>query len=142
MDEKENKSETAGGRAKILLLEDYPELIEFYASRLKEAGFEVLVEDDEDEGIKLALKEKPDLIILDISLPKAEDFGFIKEIKKHQEIVATPVVVLTDLFSEEDIKSGSSAGAVEYLVRSNFTFAEVIDKIKEVIEKQKVKNKK
>jgi DNA-binding response OmpR family regulator len=66
-------------------------------------------------------------------LPKAEDFGFLNEMKKHQEISAVPVVVLTDLFEEDDIKRGLEAGAVEYLVREKFTFAEVIDKINEVL---------
>ena len=64
-------------KPKILLLEDYPDVIEFYVGRLREAGFAVLVEDDEDLGMEAAKKEKPDLIILDISLPKTEDFAFI-----------------------------------------------------------------
>ncbi|MDD5527506.1 MAG: response regulator [Patescibacteria group bacterium] len=123
------------GKLKILLLEDYPDFIEFYVTKLKEAGFEVIVESDEDHGLEMALKEKPDLIVLDISLPKAEDFGFIKEMKKHPEIAATPAVILTDLSSENDIAAGQAAGAAEYIVRDNFTFAEVIDKIKEVIER-------
>jgi DNA-binding response OmpR family regulator len=125
------------GKPKILLLEDYPDLIEFYFARLKEAGFAVTVENDEDHGMETALKEKPDLIILDISLPEAEDFGFIKEMKKHPEIADTPVVILTDLSSEEDVKNGLAMGAKEYFVRDNLTFNEVIAKIKEVVDKHK-----
>jgi DNA-binding response OmpR family regulator len=124
-------------KLKILLLEDYPDLIEFYYSRLVEAGFAVIVENDEDRGLETALEEKPDLIILDISLPKADDFGFIKEKKKHSEIAETPVMVLTDLSAESDIRDGLAAGAAEYIVRSNFSFAEVIDKIKKIINKDK-----
>lgn len=114
-------------------MEDYPDLIEFYSGRLRSAGFEVIHEDDEERGIELAIKERPDVAILDISLPKAEDFWFIKEAKKHQEISAMPVIILTDLFEEEDVKNGMKAGASEYLIRKNFTFAEVIDKIKKHI---------
>lgn len=120
-------------KIKILLMEDYPDLIEFYSGRLRSAGFEVIHEDDEERGIELAIKERPDVAILDISLPKAEDFWFIKEAKKHQEISAMPVIILTDLFEEEDVKNGMKAGASEYLIRKNFTFAEVIDKIKKHI---------
>jgi DNA-binding response OmpR family regulator len=124
-------------RIKILLMEDYPDLTEFYVGRLRSAGFEVIPEDDEEQGVKLALKEKPDLVILDISLPKAEDFWFIKEMKKHKEVSAIPVIILTDLFEEDDVNRGMKAGASEYLIRQNFTFAEVVDKIKEVIERSK-----
>jgi two-component system, OmpR family, alkaline phosphatase synthesis response regulator PhoP len=127
-------------KIKILLMEDYPDLTEFYTGRLRSAGFEVVTEDDEDQGMKLALEEKPDLVILDISLPKAEDFWFIKEMKKHQEISAIPVIILTDLFEEGDIDRGMKAGASEYLIRQNFTFAEVVGKIKEVLKTQ-LKNK-
>ena len=127
-------------KPKILLLEDYPDLIEYYFAKLIEAGFEVVVESDEDNGLKQALKRKPDLVILDISLPKADDFGFIKEMKKHPEIADLPVLVLTDLAAQEEVDAGLAAGASAYLVRDDFTFDEVIAKIKEVIAKQ-LKNK-
>jgi DNA-binding response OmpR family regulator len=120
-------------KPKILLLEDYPDLIEFYVERLKEAGFEVLVEDDEDRGIETAKKEKPDLIVLDISLPKSEDFAFISDLKKNVKTALIPVIILTDLSSEEDVRKGMEAGASEYLIREKFTFVEVIDKIKETL---------
>lgn len=140
MEEEEGQSaeKDAGEKMKILLLEDYPDVIEFYSGRLREAGFDVLVEGDEEQGMEMALREKPDLIILDISLPQAEDFGFISEMKKHPEIAATPVVVLTDLSAEEDVKKGMRAGAALYLVRENFTFVEIVDKIKEILEKKKI----
>jgi DNA-binding response OmpR family regulator len=123
---------------KILLLEDYPDLIEFYGKGFRKAGFEVVVEDDEDQGLEMVKKEKPDLIILDISLPKEEDFGFIKKLKGNQEVAGIPVVVLTDLSGDNDVKSGLEAGAAEYLIRKDFIFAEVVDKIKKVIENKKI----
>ena len=120
-------------KKKILLMEDYPDLIPFYRQRLTEAGFAVEVENDEVAGMKAALKCKPELIIFDISLPENEDFGFIREIKKNPITKAIPVAVLTDLSAPEDVKAGLSAGACEYFVRDDFTFAEVIDRIKEII---------
>jgi DNA-binding response OmpR family regulator len=128
-------------KLKILLLEDYPEMISFYTGKLKEAGFDVIAESDEDHGLTLVQEEKPDLVILDISLPKSDDFAFIKELKKNSKIAAIPVVVLTDLSAQENIDEGINAGAADYLVRDYFTFAEVIDKIKQVIDKQ-LKDKK
>jgi DNA-binding response OmpR family regulator len=126
-------------KPKILLLEDYPDFLEFYRRRLIEAGFAVTVESDENHGLHSAMVDKPDLIILDISLPQAEDFGFIKEIKKHLELADVPVIVLTDLSSQESVDEGLAVGASEYLVRNDFTFAQVIDKIKEVINHKSMK---
>jgi two-component system alkaline phosphatase synthesis response regulator PhoP len=123
-------------KPKILLLEDYPDLIPFYRKKLIESGFEVLVESDEDEGIKLSLQEMPNLIIFDISLPETEDFNFIKQVKKNPKLFNIPMVILSDLSAPEDVTSGLAAGAAEYFVRDDFTFAEVIDRIKEIISKK------
>lgn len=134
MNEQQTRQMKSGGsKKKILLLEDYPDFIKFYMSKLQEAGYEVILEDDEDRGIEIAEKENPDLVILDISLPKNEDFGFVKELKKRPAIAAIPVLIINDLASETDIKNGMDSGAKAYFVRDNFTFNQVIDKIKEVI---------
>jgi DNA-binding response OmpR family regulator len=127
--------------AKILLLEDYSDLIPFYRKRLIEAGFDILVENDEKQGMETAVKEKPDLIILDISLPEVDDFDFIKEAKKNKEIAKIPIVVLTDLSAPEDFALGLAAGASDYFIRDDFTFTEVIDKIREILDKEKLKIK-
>jgi len=124
-------------KRKILLLEDYPDLIPFYRKRLSEAGFDVYVESDEASGMKMALKNKPDLIIFDISLPENDDFDFIKQAKKNLKIAKIPIVVLSDLSAPEEVKAGVAAGASEYFVRDDFTFAEVIDRIKEIIGSKK-----
>lgn len=116
-------------------MEDYPDLIPFYRKRLTEAGFDVEVENDEVAGMNAALKKKPDLIIFDISLPETDDFDFIKLAKSSIKIAKIPIVVLTDLSAPADIKAGMDAGASEYFVRDDFTFAEVIDRIKEIIGK-------
>jgi DNA-binding response OmpR family regulator len=124
-------------KTKILLLEDSYDLIEFYFNKLVDAGFSVTVESDEHKGLKVASSSNPDLIIFDISLPYNEDFWFIKELKSDSRTVSIPVVVLTDLSSDEDIKSGLASGASEYLVRENLSFSEVIDRIKEVLNKNR-----
>ena len=121
---------------KVLLLEYDPHLLGFYSTQLQDAGFEVFAEDDEDKGLNMALKEKPDIILLDISLPKNDDFGFIREMKNREEIAFIPVVILTDLSQEADIKKGEDCGAVEYLIRDNSTFSEVIKSLKCVLSKK------
>ncbi|HTW96873.1 MAG TPA: response regulator [Candidatus Methylomirabilis sp.] len=125
----------SGSKPKILLLEDYPDLIAFYTHALDGAGFAVMTSDNEEEGEAVALQEKPDLVILDISLPTSDDFSFIRRLKERPETADLPVIVLTDLSGEEDIKRGMDAGADAYLVRDNFSINQIIDKIKEVINK-------
>jgi DNA-binding response OmpR family regulator len=118
---------------KLLLLEDDPFLLKFYLERFKSFGFNLFIEDDEDEGFDLALSCRPDVIILDISLPKGDDFDFITKIKNNPILSQTPVVVLTDLNDEYDKKRGLAAGAQEYMVRDELPLQEVADKIRALV---------
>ncbi len=118
------------GDVRVLLLEDDPYLSKFYQDRFKAFGFDLFVEDDEDEGFDLAVSCRPDVIVLDISLPKSDDLDFIERVKKHIELSNTPIMVLTDLNDEYDKKRGLAAGAKEYLVRDDLPLKDVADKIR------------
>jgi DNA-binding NarL/FixJ family response regulator len=72
----------------------------------------------------------PDVIVLDISLPKEDDFGFIGEMKNYPELSGIPVVILTDLGDDENRNKGMSLGAREYLVRDEMTFADIAERIR------------
>lgn len=143
--QKKVEENPAAVNGKVLLLEDDPGFLEFYRGRLRRFGFEVFTEDDEDEGLDLALSCLADVIILDISLPKDDDFEFLNELKKYPQLAATPVVILTDLNDEDNRRKGLSYGAKEYFVRDDISFLEVMEKIRQIIEELKVasvKNKK
>jgi DNA-binding response OmpR family regulator len=129
----ENKIPGAAERPKVLLLEDDPYFFEFYGNRLRGGDFEVISEADEDEGIKRVLKEKPDAIILDINLPKEDDFSFIANLKKYPEVSSIPVVILTDLSDEESKRRGLALGASEYLIRDEISFHDIIESVNKVI---------
>lgn len=117
-------------RLKVLLLEDDPYYFELYTNRLRGGDFEVAAEADEDEGLKRALKYQPDVIILDISLPKEDDFVFISRLKENPKLASIPAIILTDLGDEDSRKKGLALGAADYLVRDEMAFADLIDSIK------------
>jgi len=77
---------------KILLIEDEKILVEMYNEKFSQAGFDMILSIDAEKGLKLAKKEKPDLIILDILLPEGDGVFFLKEQKKDPEIASIPVV--------------------------------------------------
>ena len=116
--------------------------MESYRERFKRSGFEVFTEDDEDEGMELAISCQPDAIILDISLPKDDDFGFLLDMKKYPKLDGVPVIVLTDLNDDDNRGRGMSLGAKDYLVRDELTFSDIAEKVRLIIEENKNKNKK
>jgi DNA-binding response OmpR family regulator len=139
--EKDNKKVSAPAaaakRPRVLLLEDDPYFFELYSNRLRGGDFEVLAEADEDEGLKKALAEKPDAIILDISLPKEDDFSFIHNLKQYSEASSIPIVILTDLDDDDSKKRGFSLGASDYLVRDEVSFSDIAESVKKVSVKSK-----
>lgn len=115
---------------KILLIEDEKILMEMYEEKLIEAGFEVICAVEAKEGLVLAKKKKPDLIILDILLPRENGVYFLGRLKKDSEIASIPVVVFSNYDDPETKKEALRLGAKEYLIKTNYTPQEIIEKIK------------
>lgn len=115
---------------KILLIEDEKILGDMYKEKFAEAGFEVLRAIDSEEGINLAKKEKPDLIVLDILLPKENGITFLGWLKKDPEISSIPVVAFSNFDDPTAKKEALKLGAKEYLIKTNFTPQQIVEKIK------------
>lgn len=124
-------------KKKILLVEDDPFLIDLYSARLKKEDFSVLVADDEREGFEKSITEKPDLIILDISLPENEDFELLRKIKNSDKVGKIPVIILSDLELESERIEAKESGADDYFVRSQVAFGDVVETIKNILNKVK-----
>lgn len=118
---------------KILLIEDEPEVADIYTLSLKQHGFNVITALDGKEGIKLAKKEKPDLVLLDIILPNKDGFSVLKDIKKDKNIKTTPVILLTNLGQAQDQRFAHDLGALDYLVKAQNTPEEVSLKVAKVL---------
>jgi len=114
---------------KILLVEDEDILANMYRLKISKAGYQVEVADDGEQGLVMAKKNRPDLILLDVIMPKKDGFTMLKELKSDVSLKKIPVFLLTNLGQEEDIKKGKELGAIDYFIKANFTPGELLIKI-------------
>jgi DNA-binding response OmpR family regulator len=124
-------------KAKILIIEDDRFLIKLYSSKLRREGFEVMEAVSGEEGLSKVLREKPDLVLLDLVLSQKSGFEILSEIKMNPETKSIPVIVLTNLGQESDIKRGFSLGAAAYLIKTDFS----INQLPEIVKENLVKSK-
>jgi len=123
--------------AKILLVEDDEMLHNMYTQKFSQEGYTVISAYNGSEGIKKAEEEKPDVILMDIIMPKMDGFVALKKIKQNSALAHIPVMMLTNLGQEEDIKKGRELGADDYFIKANHTPAEVVTKIKSLLKGKK-----
>lgn len=120
--------------AKILLVDDDPLLIRMYQTKFQNDGHIVEVASDGDEALKKAADFAPNLILLDIMMPKVDGLEVLERLKKDETTKSIPVVILTNVGgSNDDIQRGLELGAVAYLVKADYTPAEVVSKVKEIL---------
>ncbi|MDX1607608.1 MAG: response regulator [Candidatus Spechtbacterales bacterium] len=120
---------------KIILVEDDPFLSEIYITKFEEAGYVVEVADDGEEGLEKIKSGKPDIILLDIILPKLTGLEIMEALQKDGTLENTPVIVLSNLGSDEDVKKAMDMGARGYLVKSQYTPSEVVARVEDMINK-------
>lgn len=120
---------------KILLIEDDKMLLEMYAAKFSREGYTVLTAENGANGLKLAQEEKPDIILLDIIMPKMDGFATLKEIRKDDGMKSIPVILLTNLGQDQDIQKGKSLGADDYFIKANHTPTEIVEKVKGMLSK-------
>lgn len=104
-----------------------------YKTKFAADDFEVITADSGVSGLELAKKEKPDIIMLDVILPQLDGFSVLDQIKKDKTTKDIPVIMLTNLGTDEDRKKGESLGAADYLVKASLTPGQVSDKIKQAL---------
>lgn len=120
---------------KILIIEDEKDLRFFLTKALKGEGFETLEAFDGEEGIEIAKKEKPDLILLDLLLPGINGYEVLTKLKKDPFLEQIPVIILSNLGQSEEIEKGMKLGAIDYLIKANFTLDEIVERVKKVFSK-------
>lgn len=118
---------------KILFIEDESALQKTFGEILRQEGYEMISALDGEAGLKLAKSIKPDLILLDLILPKIHGFDVLKELKEDEKTKEIPIIVLTNLERVEDVEKALELGATTYLVKADYTLEEVIEKIKNAL---------
>ncbi|MEI7683211.1 MAG: response regulator [Candidatus Saccharibacteria bacterium] len=118
---------------KIILVEDDNNLREIYEARLAAEGYEIISAHDGEEALALAIKEKPDLIIADVMMPKISGFDMLDILRSTPEIKDTKVIIMTALSQAEDRERADKLGADRYLIKSQVTLEDVIKVAHEVL---------
>jgi len=123
-------------KKKVLIIEDEKFLLEMYQMRLISADYEVLTAQDGKTGLHLAVEEKPDLIVLDIVMPEISGFEVLRMLKKDPDTKDIPVLVFSNLGQQEEIEKGLKLGADDYIVKTEVTPTQLIEKIDKMFGKQ------
>jgi len=123
----------ADALAHILLVEDDTFLANIYKTKFEMEGFKVSVAEDGEAGFAAAGKINPDIILLDILLPKMDGFAVLKKLKETDAVKDIPVILLTNLGQKDDVEKGLESGAVDYLIKAHFKPSETVDKVKKVL---------
>jgi DNA-binding response OmpR family regulator len=123
-------------KTKILIVEDEEILLTALSEELKQEGFIVVGAKDGQEGVEKAQAEKPDLVLLDLVMPRLDGIGALKAMKDNAEIREIPVVILTNLSDYDKISDALSLGAMDYLVKANYRLEDLVNKIKTVLERR------
>jgi DNA-binding response OmpR family regulator len=120
---------------KILFIEDEMRVQKALSSKLQAEGYEVISALDGESGLKMAGEKKPDLILLDLILPKKDGFKVLEALKADPGLSAVPVIILSNLESSHDVERALSLGVRGYLAKANYSLDEVSRRVKEVLEK-------
>jgi len=113
----------------VLLVEDDSYLSQAYRYFLEQSGYIVLTAMDGESALKTISLKKPDLVLLDLVMPVMNGFEVLEEIKGSSVFRHIPVIVISNLGQESEIRMCKKLGATDYLIKSNFSMKEVIHKI-------------
>ncbi len=132
---KQKATEEKKEAIKIALVEDDPFLSSMYSTKFEMEGFTVFTASDGAKGVEVISREIPDIILLDVLMPKMNGFDVLREIKKHDATKDIPVILLTNLNQSDEVEQGMELGAVDYLIKAHFMPSEVVEKIKAALAK-------
>jgi DNA-binding response OmpR family regulator len=120
--------------AKILIAEDDPVTSRFVHSLLVDQGYEVLVVEDGEDAVRLALEQRPDLVITDLVMPYKDGYMVLRALRETEELANTPVLILSMRDREEDIVRGLEEGADDYVVKP-FNARELLARVRKQLQR-------
>jgi len=126
-------NQISNGAKKILLIEDEEIMIGLLQKKLTNEGYEVSVARDGEEGLKAMREVRPDLVLLDIIMPKMGGFEVMEEMNKDKELKKIPVIVISNSGQPVELDKAQKLGAKDWLIKTEFDPQEVIDKVKKQV---------
>ncbi len=116
---------------KILIAEDEEAMLSALVSKFEKSGFEVIPAQDGEEGLTKALEEKPDILILDIIMPKIDGLELIKKIREYKWGAHVPIIILTNLSDAYNISEAGKYGVYDFLVKTDWRLDDIVKLAKE-----------
>jgi DNA-binding response OmpR family regulator len=126
------KAAAGGTQLKVVLVEDDKFLQKILMTKFIKEGFDVRSASDAEEGLQLIMTEAPNIVLLDLILPKMSGFDLLTELKTNPKTKSIPVVILSNLGQDEDIARAKGLGAIDFLVKADISINEVVQKVKEI----------
>lgn len=120
--------------AKLLIVEDDFSLRDIYSARLVAEGYDVVTASDGEEALAVAVREHPDLIILDVMMPKISGFDVLDILRSTPDTKKTKVIMMTALSQDSDRQRGEALGVDKYLVKSQVTLEDVVVAAKQALD--------
>lgn len=120
-------------KKKVMIVEDDEHISKVYEIKLAKEGFATSLAIDGEEAVAKIASEKPNLILLDLMIPKKDGFGVLEDIKKVPELASIPVIVLSNLGQQTDQDRALGLGANEYLVKVDYPIQEVVNRVKKYL---------
>lgn len=120
---------------KILIVEDEKLLAEMYRDKFSQEGFEVQLASEAREALKIIKKNKPDIILLDILLPRGNGVSFLERLKKEEFLSSIPVIIFSNFDDPQVKKKVRELGIKDYFIKTDFTPQEIVEKVKKILKK-------
>lgn len=120
-------------KKKILVAEDEQSYASIYKLKLEKEGYRVFIAGDGEKAIEIAKKEKPDIALLDLIMPKVDGFEVIKTLKSDPELKSIPIIVFSNLGQTSDMEKVKDLGAEKYFVKANISIQKVIEEVRSFI---------
>ncbi len=130
------KSKKKPTRAKILVVDDEPDYIGTIQRRLQWCHYDVVIATNGKEGLEKAIDERPDLVLLDTSMPVMNGHEMLERLRRHPDLNDIPVIMVTALCEVQDIATASSYGIADYVAKP-FDFTELMEKIANALENKR-----
>lgn len=122
-------------KIQILVIEDEPALRDIYSTKLRIEGFDVIEAEDGIEGFDVAIRRSPAIILLDVVLPIKDGFEVLKDLKANPKTANIPVMILSNLGQEYEVKRGIALGAECFLTKANLTPTHIVEQVRKVLAK-------
>ena len=119
---------------KILVIEDEEALLAMISQKLIREGYDVISAQDGEEGFVKVTEEKPDLVLLDIVMPKVSGMEVLEKMHADKELAKIPVIIISNSGQPVEIEKAKALGVRDYLVKTEFNPQEVVEKVRRALE--------